>query len=161
MSKKVALLAAVCLPFLATSASATDVTDNLNLQATIVASCTVTVGVDIDFGAALVTLASNVDAATTADVNCSNGTPYSIGIGNGNNGNRFMHFNDGVNDHFIDYELYTDVGRTTRFENIGTSAEGGTGTGAVLTHNIYARIPSQTTPANGTYTDVAVVSVRY
>jgi spore coat protein U-like protein len=157
MPKKVAVLGAIGVSLLATSANA-DVTDNLNLQATITGTCTVNNGADINFGAAILSLSAAVTASTTVDVNCTNTIPYTVGISNGANGNRFLADGGG---NFIDYELYSDAGYATRFENIGTSTVGGNGTGAVQTYGIYARIPAQTTPPAGTYTDTVVVSVRY
>lgn len=159
MFKKVALLASASLPLLASSAYATDVTDTLDLQATIVASCAVTVGANINFGGAIVTLANPINQSSSVDVLCSNGTPYTVGIDFGLNGNRVL--SDGAS-HTIEYELYTDAGFSTIFPTISASSIGATGDGVNPdTYDIYAQIPSQTTPVNGTYTDTVTVAVRY
>lgn len=161
MFKKVVLLAAVCAPMLATSASATDVTGSLDVQATIVASCLMTVGSNIDFGSTITSLSSPVTNGTSVDVDCSTGTPYKIGISNGGNysivqGRRLY---DGTANYVL-YDLFVDAGYATTFPNIGpVSNPGGTGPGN--SHTVFARIPSQTTPVNGTYTDTVVVTVRY
>lgn len=158
MFKKAALLSAICLPMLATSASAVDVTGNLNVTATVSAFCNLTVGPTIAFGT-ITSTAAAINAASSIDVECSNGTPYTVGINDGNNVGRRM--TDGTN--FLDYELYSDAGRTASFFNIALSSIGGTGAGVgtLLTHNIFAQIPSQTTPPSNAYNDTVVVTVRY
>lgn len=158
MFKKVVLLAAVALPVLATSAYATDVDDTLSFEATISGSCTNVVGADINFGAAINSLSTAIDNSTTMTVNCTSGVPYTIGITSGGNGARYL--GDGAGN-FIDYELYSDAGYTSIFQAVGASVYGATGTGADQTHTIYARLPSQATPAVGTYNDTVTVSVRY
>lgn len=158
MFKKVVLLAAVALPVLATSAFATDVDDTLDLSAEITGSCTNVVDAPINFGSTIVSLSSAITASTTMTVNCTTGIPYTIGITTGNNGGRFLA--DGTGQ-FIDYELYSDAGYSSIFQAVGTSVVGTTGNGADQSHTIYARLPVQTTPAVGVYTDQVLVTVRY
>lgn len=160
MLKKVAFLAVAALPVFASSAYATDVDDTLGLTATITSSCTNVVGADINFGAAIISVASPINASTTMTVNCTTGVPYVIGITNGAQGNRSM--SDGAT-HTLDYELYTDnsyaVGSI--WPTIATSTFGGTGSGADQSYTIYGRLPSQVTPVAATYTDSVTVTVRY
>jgi spore coat protein U-like protein len=159
MFKKIALLAVACVPVFAATANATDINNNLNVTATIAASCVVTVGPTMDFGS-LVSTAAASNAASNVQVACSNGTPYTIGINDGQNVGRRM--SDGAGN-FLDYEIYRDAGRTQAFFNIALSAVGGTGTGVAnnVQYDFYGQIPSQTTPTNGVYNDQVVVTVRY
>ncbi len=157
MSKKIALLAAVCMPLLATSAHAVDVNQNMTLAATITASCILTVNSNINFGGAIISTSVINNAQADFDVNCTTAVPYLVGINNGNQVGRQML--NGVNT--ADYELYTDAARTTLFPNIGTSSVGGTGTGGNQNFVVYGQMPVQSTPPAATYTDTVVVTVRY
>jgi spore coat protein U-like protein len=63
---------------------------------------------------------------------------------------------------FINYALYRDSARTANWGNtVGTDTVSGTGTGANQSLTVYGRVPAQTTPVAGTYTDTIVVTVTY
>jgi spore coat protein U-like protein len=62
----------------------------------------------------------------------------------------------------INYSLYSDSGRTTNWGNtVGTDTVAATGNGSAQAYTVYGRIPPQTTPAPGTYTDTITVTVTY
>jgi spore coat protein U-like protein len=62
----------------------------------------------------------------------------------------------------VTYTLYSNAGRTTVSDDIGTGgAVSGTGSGSTQSLTAYGRIPLQTTPAPGTYSDTIVVTVSY
>jgi spore coat protein U-like protein len=62
----------------------------------------------------------------------------------------------------VNYRLYRDAGRTQNWGNsIGTDTLAGTGNGAAQAITVYGRVPAQSTPAAGTYTDTVAVTVTY
>ena len=62
----------------------------------------------------------------------------------------------------ISYQLYRDAARTLVWGNtLNTDTKGGTGAGTTQNHDVFGRVPAQTTPSPGTYTDTIVVTVEY
>ena len=62
----------------------------------------------------------------------------------------------------INYSLYQNSSRTTVWGNtVGTNTVSGTGSGLGQALTVYGRVPPQTTPAPGTYTDTIVATVTY
>lgn len=153
-------------------AQAGTATSNLTVQITITAACTINAAT-LDFGSSVAgttLIASNVDAATTVSVTCTNGSPYSIGMDNGANFSTTRRMRQGATANFLSYGLYTDVGRTnawtTATSNIACAAPSscflGTGSGSAQSVNIYGRVPSiGTAPPTGTYTDTVTMTITY
>ncbi len=161
LSLKAALIGACLLQFASTSFAATT-TSNFTVQVTIGTTCTINSASALSFGSQGV-LAANVDQTSTLSVQCSNLTPYNIGLdaGTGTGAtvtNRLM--TSGANS--VTYTLYSDSGRTTVWGNtVGTNTVATTGTGAAQTYTVYGRVPPQTTPPPGAYTDTVTVTVTY
>jgi spore coat protein U-like protein len=61
----------------------------------------------------------------------------------------------------VNYNLYTASNYTTIWGNAGGALVNSTGNGADQLFTIYGRVPAQTTPAPGTYTDTVTVTVTY
>jgi len=149
------------------SSHAATVTDNMNVQLIIQASCEFGTVNDLDFGTATTPLTANIDADTTLEVVCTNGTTYEVGLNAGTTAGgtiatRKM-FNAGTTED-VDYQLFQDAGRTTNWGNDtagGTDTVSGTGNGATQTLTVYGRVMPQTTPTPATYTDVITVTVEY
>lgn len=158
MFKKIIIAAAIaCAPAAGGQALAATATATFNVTMTIQAGCTVTGGADLNFGTVGV-IATNVDTSTTFQVTCTNTTPYTIGLSNGlhvSGAQRRMLSGAAT----INYNLYSDTGRTTAWSDSATV--GSSGTGAAQTFTVYGRVPAQTTPAPATYTDVVTVTVTY
>ena len=139
-------------------------------SATINATCNVS-ATPLAFGSTGSFILSNVDSTATITARCTNATPYSIGLGNGNNAlgsQRRMRL--GATSNYVSYGLYTDSSRSTAWKTSSstTSCTGGsntcvlgTGTGSDQAVTVYGRIPPQTAPLAGTYTDTVVVTVTY
>ncbi len=159
--KKIAsklLLAAVAAGAMGAAAQAqTTATSQFNAQITIQAQCVVSSPNTLDFGSSGL-LNGNVDAQMNFTVECTNGTAYTIAMNDGANaaGTQNRMANGGQ---FVNYELYTDSNRTTVWDS--TSTVSGTGTGDPITHTVFGRVPAQTTPAPGTYTDTVTITVSY
>lgn len=127
-------------------------------------------GAALNFGSAT-SIPANIDAATTITVRATNTTPYTVGLGNGLNASgaqRRMRL--GATSNYMNYGLYTDAARTNAWSTTtsATTCTGGastcvTGTGAGIAQNvtIYGRVPPQTPPAAGTFTDTVVITVTF
>ena len=106
---------------------------------------------------------NNVDATSTVNVTCTNTTPYNVRLNGGLTGAtsptaRKMT----LGAQQITYGLYRDVARALGWgSSDGVNTASGTGTASAIGHTVYGRIPPQTTPAPGTYTDTIVVTVSF
>jgi spore coat protein U-like protein len=136
--------------------------------ATILANCQLS-ATPLNFGSASL-LTSNVDATGTLSVQCTNSTPYSIGLDSGANANGSQRrMLNGASNH-ISYNLYTDAARsaawsTTTSASSCTNGAGtcvlGTGTGSNQNVTVYGRVPPQVAPAVGTYTDTVIATITF
>jgi spore coat protein U-like protein len=62
----------------------------------------------------------------------------------------------------ITYGLYRDSARAQPWgDSAGTNTAAGTGSGLAQTVTVYGRVPAQTTPSPGTYSDTVVVTISY
>lgn len=116
---------------------------------------------DVDFGSHG-SLVASIDTSATMAPQCTNTTPYQIGLDNGINASgssRRMKSGSGA---YVGYELYRDNGRTQRWGstlNVDTLSAAGNGSPQTVT--IYGRVAPQTTPAAGGYSDTVTVTVTY
>jgi spore coat protein U-like protein len=128
---------------------------------TLSSSCSVSAA-SLSFGNVGV-LNANVDAATNVSVTCTYTTPYQVQLSAGaapgaTTTSRAM--TNGAAEVF--YGLYQNAGRSTNWgSNLGVDTVSGTGTGSAQSIPVYGRIPPQTTPTIGTYSDTVVVTVNY
>jgi spore coat protein U-like protein len=114
------------------------------------------------FGTAQI-LAANVDATATVSPTCTNTTPYTVSLDLGSNpnpvGRRRMSGPGGAN---ITYWLYRDAARTQVWgATVGTDTVAGTGNGSAQAITVYGRVPAQSSPAPGSYSDVVTATVIY
>ncbi|MCU0820513.1 MAG: spore coat U domain-containing protein [Beijerinckiaceae bacterium] len=122
--------------------------------------CLVT-GNALAFGA-VNALATQVDATTNLSVTCSTALPFNIGMGAGLNSLGPTARRMAAGGSFINYLVYRDAARTAVWgATIGTNTFSGTGTGATVSVPVYGRVPVQTTPPPGTYSDTVVITVTY
>ena len=150
------LLQSVELPLAATA------TSTFTVSITLAATCTVASPNTLDFGNQGI-LSTNIDNTTIFSVTCTTSTPYNVGLNAGTGtgatvATRKMTSGPST----VSYTLYSDTGRTTVWGNtVGTDTVAGTGNGSAQTLTVYGRVPPQTTPAPGTYTDTITVTVTY
>ena len=157
-------LAFATLGFATISQAATTITSTFQVKIAITSTCIFSTGAasDLDFGTQGV-LTSNVDQTSTIMVQCSNTTPYNIGLDGGSvansvSGRQMKSAAGGL----VNYALFRDSGRTLNWGNtLGTDTLSAVATGAAVTHTVYARVPPQSTPAAGSYADTITVSVTY
>jgi hypothetical protein len=106
---------------------------------------------------------ANVDQSSTVQVQCTNTTPYNIGLNAGTGAGATVAVRKMTSGGAtINYSLYTDNGRTTVWGNtVGTDTVSATSSGASQSYTVFGRVPAQTTPAPATYTDTITVTVTY
>jgi spore coat protein U-like protein len=143
-------------------ASAATATSSFNVTMTIQGQCTVASATNLQFGTVGV-LANPVTASSTIGVQCTNTTPYNVGLnaglGTGATVTTRKMTGGGTT---VNYTLYRDAGYTQIWGiTVGTDTVSGTGTGAVQNLTVYGQVPAQTTPAPGSYTDTVQVTVTY
>jgi spore coat protein U-like protein len=139
------------------------------VQLQINAQCVINNTATLDFGTAGVLGGAggttNTDQTTTVSVQCTNTTPYDIGLDQGTTTGGLVSqrllYNSGTAA-TIRYNLYTTSGHGTIWGNtVSTDTVSAVGNGAAQVYTIYGRVPPQTTPAPATYTDTITVTVTY
>ena len=155
-------LAALLVQPLAGVAYAATATSTFTVQMTVTSSCVINSASTLNFGSQGV-LVANVDNTSTLQVQCTNTTPYNIGLDAGQGTGATVAVRKMTNGaSTINYSLYSDSGRTTVWGNtVGTNTIAGTGSGGSQSYTVYGRVPPQTTPAAATYTDTITVTVTY
>eukprot|EP01132_Coremiostelium_polycephalum_P008185 gene8185-10062_t len=148
---------------LSSPALAATATGSFTVQITIQASCVFVSATTLTFTAVGV-IAANDDASTTLSVQCTNTTPYNIGLsaGLGTGATVASRKMTGTGGALVNYTLYSDTNRTTVWgQTVGTDTVSASGSGAAQSYTVYGRVPVQTTPAPGAYTDTITVTVTY
>ena len=155
-------VATVCLLQFVGGSFASTTTSTFATQVTLVASCTINSASTLNFGSQGVLIA-NVDQTSTLQVQCTNTTPYNIGLDAGTGTGATVavrKMTSGANT--VNYSLYSDSGRSTVWGNtVGTNTVAATGSGASQSYTVYGRVTAQTTPAPATYSDTVTVTVTY
>lgn len=134
---------------------------NFEASATVSTNCSVNAN-DLNFGA-LGVLNTAVYANTTVSPVCTNGTPYTIGLNGGlSSATDPTQRKMSKASEFILYGLYRDAARTLPFgDTAGVNTVSGTGSGLTQSVPVYGRIPPQSTPSSGLYSDTIVVSLTF
>ena len=140
-----------------------------SVTGTVVANASVS-ATALNFGSAS-TLPSNLNSTATVTVQATNTTPYSIGLNNGANASGSQRrVRLGATANFLNYNLYTNSGRTQAWTTttLAGSCSGGaghcvlgTGTGSAQNVTVYGRVPPQSITAAGAFTDTVVVTVTF
>lgn len=146
----------------ASGAYAAEDTTEFQVRMVIVESCEFSSApTDIDFSTHSRSTGAPVTSTGTLSVNCSEGTPYRIGLDSGihseSAGERRMSYNDVL----VPYDLYQDSGHSIVWgDTAATDMMSATGTATNQLHTVYGRVPSTNFPA-GTYTDTVTARVVY
>jgi spore coat protein U-like protein len=144
-------------------ALAATATGNMNVRITIQAECKVVTATDLDFGTRGV-IDANVDQTSTISVQCTNSTPYTVGLnaGGGAGATVAVRKMTGPASATVNYTIYRDAARTQVWGvTAGTDVVSGTGNGNAQSITAYGRVPPQTTPAAGVYSDIVAITVTY
>lgn len=158
---RIGLLAASAL--FAGPAFAQTATTQFNVQITITAECLINSATDLNFGSPGV-IAADIDATSTITVQCTNGTPYDIGLdaGAGTGATVAARLMTGPGSETVTYSLYTDAAHSDVWGNtIATDTVTGTGTGSAQAFTVFGQVQAQSTPAAGVYNDTVTVTVTY
>lgn len=155
------IISAIAIGLFPAGAYAAQTNFTLSPALTINAACTVAGG-SINFGV-IATTALATDATGSLTITCTPSSHYEIGLDAGQNAStvttRRMKFGASQ---FMNYALYLDLARTQNWgQTAGTDTIGGNGNGAPRIFTVYGRIPSQTTPLSGVYTDIVRIVVTY
>jgi spore coat protein U-like protein len=145
------------------SASATTTFSTFGVSLTIAAECVINGSTALDFGSSGV-INTNNDKFNTIKIQCTNSTPYNIGLDKGLNGSSTAQrlLLNATTSETVKYNLYTTTGRTVVWGNVvPTDTVGQTGNGDEQTWTIYGRIPAQTTPTPGSYADTVTFNITY
>ncbi len=116
----------------------------------------------LNFGSVGV-LGSAVNATSSITVTCTSALPYTIALDGGLSGatNPTQRVMSQASQQ-VTYGLYRDSARAQAWgDSVGTNTAAGTGSGLAQTLTVYGRVPMQTTPAPGTYSDTVVVTTSY
>jgi spore coat protein U-like protein len=134
---------------------------SFTVSATVISNCNVSVAT-LDFGTAGV-LTANKDGTTTLNAKCTNGLPYTVsldgGSANATDPTQRKMFKSAET---ITYGLYRDAAYTLPWgSTINTNTASGTGSGLQQSFTVYGRVPAQTTPSPGFFSDTIVATVTY
>jgi spore coat protein U-like protein len=150
-------------------AVATTTNTTFAVSLTITAQCVINSAATLAFGShgvlGGISGTVNNDATSTIAVQCTNSTPFNIGLDSGattgadTTTRKLLNTGSSAT---VNYKLFTESTHTTNWGNVaGTDTLSDTGTGASVNYTVYGRIPPQTTPAPGTYADTVTVTVTY
>jgi spore coat protein U-like protein len=159
---KIAVGAVIVLAVAVTITIRTARAATLSVSATVVRACNIQ-DASLNFNnydPVGVNNASPLDATTTIIVTCTQGTNYSVALGNGGNfsaGSRRM----ASGGNFLPYGLYSDSTHTTVWNDTTSLVTNASASGILTpnTHTVYGRIPAgQDVPA-GSYSDSVTSTV--
>lgn len=163
--KNISVLAAAALVLGSGSAFSQTATDTMGVSMTVTAECTISAG-DINFGSVGI-LDSNLDASTNITVQCTEGSPYEVGLSVGAGASatvasrKMTHATD--TSKVADYSLYSDSGRLNIWGNtldVNTVAVGAaTGSDEVIP--VYGRVFSGQNVPTGAYADTITATITY
>lgn len=132
------------------------------VTATVVNDCLINAN-NLNFGTTGL-LSSGINATTSISVTCTNNDAFRIALNGGGSSNvsaRAMSRQGGGGT--VSYQLYLDAAQGTPWGDgtAGTSMYTATGTGNAQTATVYGRVPAQTTPAPGNYSDTITATVAF
>lgn len=135
--------------------------DTFTVTAQVIDACNITAN-DLDFGNYSSISGSNLDATSTIDVTCTNGTSYGVSLNAGTTvGGAYTErlLTDTTNT--LGYNLYTTSARTTVWGDGtgGTSTSTGTGSGSLQSLTVYGRIPASQNVPVGSYSDTVTATI--
>ena len=145
--------------------AAAQATDNLPVQATVVANCNINAPNTLQFGnydPAVVNAAADLDGATTIEVRCTKNSP-NVWIGldlGGNASGTTRRMTDGTE--FLSYEIYQDAGRTTVWGDILADGVSYVPVTSAWTNlNVYGRVPQAQDVGVGVYNDSVLATINF
>jgi len=136
---------------------------NVAVSASVAANCLVAAGT-MAFGA-YDPLGTNDTAALDADgsfsVRCTRGVTAQVGLGNGANYSGGRRMQAGSSGNYLNYELYSNAGRTTVWDNASNRVSYTAANKSPQTLTIYGRVAGGQDAAAGNYTDTVVAQAEW
>ncbi len=135
---------------------------SMSATASVAGGCTISAG-SMNFGNLGLALATTSTYQTaTLSYTCSSGASAKITLDQGQNGTGTLsapvrRMKSGTN--YLGYQLYSNSGYTTVWD--GVTGITIVGTGSTQTSTVYGKVPAQTPPPAGTYTDVVTVTITF
>lgn len=132
-------------------------------QTTVTKNCTISADPMVFPAGSLLT--SVRTATTNIRATCTSGSAYQISLNGGSPGGtvnaRRMVRSGGTE--IVNYQLFRDSGYSLAWGDgtAGTSVATGTGNGLQSTLTVYRRVPAQSTPRPGTYTDTITATITF
>jgi spore coat protein U-like protein len=145
------------------SYATTTVNGSLPVAMTVQAQCKLqSLSTTLQFGTVGV-LDAPVAATAALGVQCTNTTPFSVGLSAGAGTGATVAARVMTNGSAtVTYSVYRDSGHTMVWGvTSGTDVLASTGTGALQTFTFYGQAPAQATPAAGAYADTLAVTITY
>jgi len=136
-------------------------TDTFQVTATVQSVCTITAN-DLAFGSYDPT-GGNMDATSTLDVECTNGTSYTIGLNGGGTGVVTARAMAGPGGATLNYSLFRDSGHSLNWADVGTPSGvlAGTGNGAIQNLTVYGRVTGGQFSTSGAYSDLVTATIDF
>jgi spore coat protein U-like protein len=153
MKRRLILLAVTAFVVAASSAFAGQATSSLNASASVNSNCNFTTVTDIAFGTYDPTDPVDTDADGDFTFRCSKGTAYDIYL----TGTRQM--TKGADT--LNFELYSDAGRTTVWPSISPGVTGTAASNAPDTRSVYGRVSAQQDAATGAYSGSVTITIDF
>lgn len=150
-----AMVAAVAF-FGGRAVSAGSNTANMNVQATVVANCTITAN-PLKWTQFDPVTGAGADTTGSLLIACTKGTTPTVQMGDGQNGGRKMSNGSDV----LAYDIYTASDYKTVWNMTNTVSLGQAPSKAERTMNVYGRIVATSDVPAGTYTDLVVATVNF
>jgi spore coat protein U-like protein len=159
-----AILGCLTLGLASVPAAAATNTTTFMVTATVVANCTITPTGGVAFGSYTGTAKT---ASTTLTINCTNTTPYSVGLNPGATSGatvttRQMKGALPATTTTLSYGLTTDSAGAKNWTDIGGSnVATGTGTSSTQTINVYGQLAAGQAVAPDSYSDTITATISY
>ena len=141
-------------------ASAATATTTFTVSATVQATCSISAA-NLAFGTYTGAL---INATAALTVNCTNTTPYNIGLSAGTTTGATVTTRKmaGPGANTIGYGLYRDAAHATNWGNtVGTDTLPGTGTGVAQSVTIFGQMAAGQLSSPGAYSDTITATINY
>lgn len=132
--------------------------------ATVTKNCTISADPMVFPAGSLLTSART--ATTSIRATCTSGSAYQISLNGGSSAGGAVNARKmirALGTETVNYQLYQDAGYSLAWGDgtAGTTAVSGTGNGLQSTLTVYGRVPAQTTPRPGTYSDTITATITF
>lgn len=137
-------------------------TANVSISASVAANCLVSAA-SINFGTYDPLDANDsapLDGSGTFTVRCTRGVTAEVGLDDGLNYSGGRRMDDGGTS-YLAYELYSDSGRSTVWDNSANRVSYTAPNKSAYTMTIYGRVPGNQDPAAGSYGDTVQVVAEF